>query len=366
MLRTAVHTLKKNVDHLKYGVKKKLNLLDPIIIYPYRSYGFNGKIFLKGRVLEREKVVHGESNGDSTWAKLWRLFKRYESDEIPYAKIKANFKEKSIDFITDDEGFFDEEINYNTKELNIWEKVKYTLLTNPAEPGKKVTAEGEVMIPDENSDFGIISDVDDTIIQSHALSPIKKLRTLAMNTAENRVAFPGVAALYKALTHDQENYKNPLWFISGSSWNLYDLLNDFCRIKNIPQAPFQLRKLGITKQQWVKAATIEYKMKEIRPVMDLMEPLPFIFIGDSGQKDPEIYKKVVEEYPNRVKAIYIRDVSPPKRDKEVKKIAGELKEIGVDMILATDSLEAAKHAFNRSWISQEGFDTVNKEVNEQK
>jgi phosphatidate phosphatase APP1 len=368
MVRATAHILKKKFDHLKYGVKKELNLLDPVIIYPYRSYGYNGKISLKGRVLEKEKVVHSESNGDSTWIKLWRLFKRYESDEVPHAKLRIAFKDRSLEIVTDDEGYFDEVIEYDTSNgLDQWEKADYTLLINPAEPGKKITAEGEVMIPRVDSDFGIISDVDDTIIQSHALSPLKKLKTLAMNTAKTRVAFPGVAALYRALTHDRESYyKNPLWFISGSSWNLYDLLDDFCRIKNIPKAPFQLRKLGVTKQQWVKTATIEYKMQEIRPVMDLMNPLPFILIGDSGQKDPEIYKKVVEEYPERVKAIYIRDVSPPKRDKKVKEIAGELKEMGVDMVLASDSLEAAKHALNRNWITQEGFNTVKREVNEQK
>lgn len=367
MVRSTVHTLKNNFDHAKYKVKKKLNLLDPIIIYPYRSYGYNGKIFLKGRILEKEKVVHGESSGDSAWTKLWRLFKRYESDEIPHAKLRIIFKDKSIDTITDDEGYFHEVIDYNTKELDQWEKVKYILLANPAEPGKKVTAESEIMIPREDSDFGIISDVDDTIIESHALSPLKQIKTLAMNTAENRIAFPGVAALYKALTHHQGNYyKNPLWFISGSSWNLYDLLDDFCHIKNIPKAPFQLRKLGITKDWWIKAATIEYKMREIRPVMDLMEPLPFILIGDSGQKDPEIYKKVVKEYPGRVKAIYIRDITPPERDKKVKKIAVELKEMGIDMILASDSLEAAKHALKKKWITEENFDTVKQEVKEQK
>lgn len=367
MLRTTVHNLKNKFDHVKYHVKKKLNLLDPIIIYPYRSYGYNGKIILQGRVLEKEKVVHGESNGNSTWTKLWRLYKRYESDEVPHAKLNVTFKGKSIDIITDDEGYFKKVIDYQTNELNQWERAKYTLLENPAEPGKEITAEGEIMIPRQDSDFGVISDVDDTIILSHALDPIKKLKTLSMNTAKNRVAFPGVAELYKALTHDQGNYyKNPLWFISGSSWNLYDLLDDFCHIKNIPKAPFQLRKLGVTKQQWVKTATIEYKMKEIRPVMNLMAPLPFILIGDSGQKDPEIYKKVVEEYPGRIKSIYIRDVSPPKRDKKVKKIARELKETGVDMILASDSLEAAKHALSRNWISEEGFSSVKREVNEQK
>ena len=368
-IQKAAHFVKKKFAHLKFYTKKRLNLLDPIIIYPYLSYGYNGKLILRGRVLEKERVIHGqEEENPSIGTKIFRLFKRYESDEIPHASLRISFRDKTIESKTDDEGFYNETITYDASQKpKFWEKVTFTLLDNPSEPGQQVTTEGEVMIPGDESDFGIISDVDDTIIQSHALKPIKKIKTLALKTAENRIAFPGVAEFYSALTKGKgEECKNPLWFISGSSWNLYDLLSEFCRLKNIPKAPFCLRTLGITPNNWVKSATIDHKMDEIRPVMDLMDPLPFILIGDSGQQDPEVYKKVVEEYPGRIKAIYIRDVTDDKRDREVHKIRDELKKENIDMILAEESFEAAKHAFEKKWITQEDLDSIQKEVNESK
>ncbi len=47
-------------------------------------------------------------------------------------------------------------------------------------------------------------------------------------------------------------------------------------------------------------------------------------MGDSGQKDPEIYAEVVAKYPDRIRAIYIRDASADQRDLEVKAIAEQL------------------------------------------
>jgi phosphatidate phosphatase APP1 len=60
---------------------------------------------------------------------------------------------------------------------------------------------------------------------------------------------------------------------------------------------------------------------------------------------------VLEEVPNRIKAIYIRDVTPDTRDAEVRKLAEEVKQHGGELILVQNSLEAAKHAVERGFIS---------------
>lgn len=368
MLDDILHPIEKRFDTLKFQIKKKFNLFDPIFIYPYRSYGYNGKIMLKGRVLERERVVHDDDVEDSLFRNIHRFYKRYESDEIPGVTLELHYKGRRYEATTDDEGFYNLEISYNKSEDHpFWDNVDLKIVDTPAELKGDMTATGEVMLPDLESNFGIISDVDDTIIESHATNLWLKIKTLAFSHANSRIAFPGVASLYRALVKQKENrYKNPLWFISGSSWNLYDLLNRFCQDKNIPKAPFLLRELDIDAEKIIKRDAMTYKLDHLRPLMKLTDPLPFILIGDSGQKDPEIYAKLAEEYPGRIKAIYIRDVTPDKRDKEVQKIAEELKSKKIDMILASDSLEAAKHAMKNNWISQKDFREVEQEIKEEK
>jgi phosphatidate phosphatase APP1 len=79
--------------------------------------------------------------------------------------------------------------------------------------------------------------------------------------------------------------------------------------------------------------------------------LPFVLIGDSGERDPEIYHQIVHEHPERILAIYIRDVTTRERDAEVHKISEELKALGVEMLLVTGTAEAAGHAAGKGLIS---------------
>jgi phosphatidate phosphatase APP1 len=60
---------------------------------------------------------------------------------------------------------------------------------------------------------------------------------------------------------------------------------------------------------------------------------PVVLVGDSGEKDPEVYEQIREEFPGRVKAIYIRDAGRT-----------EDKERFTDMVLFQEASEAAAHA----------------------
>ena len=150
---------------------------------------------------------------------------------------------------------------------------------------------------------------------------------------------------YKALVQD---YNNPLFFISGSSFNLYDLLTHFCQVKEIPKAPFLLRDLGLEKQKWLKKDTQKYKLQYIEQILPLYPEMQFILIGDSGQKDPEIYKQVCEKYPGRIKAVYIREVESAERARQLKNMAQDM---DVEMLLMEHSRDALQHARDKAWIS---------------
>src|SRR3546814_8140010 len=80
-------------------------------------------------------------------------------------------------------------------------------------------------------------------------------------------------------------------------------------------------------------------------MLELYDQFPFVLIGDSGQRDPEIYAQVVREHPGRVAAIYIRDVTRnPERDRGIGILAREVAAGGSTLVVAADSLEMARHA----------------------
>lgn len=346
-LKKIANKAENTFDHVKLKVKDKLNLFDPVIIYPYRGYSDGRKARIHGRILERERMVHSDQElEDTLWNNLRKVWKRYESDEIPGVELEAEFKGIKTTTTSDDEGYFTlcfDGLDENNL-TNGWHKAIIKITHMPYDVDYEEIAYGAIQISKQNNQFGIISDVDDTIIRSEAMNLLKKLRILLTKSARNRVAFEGVDELYRQLT---AGGKNPLFFISGSSYNLYDMLLKFCEYHDIPDAPFILRDLGLDARQWLKMGTMRYKKQHIEHLLDFFDELSFIFIGDSGQKDPEIYLDIYNRFPERVKAIYIRHVYTDKRKQELE----EIKEsTDVPFLIMDHSREALEHASGKGWI----------------
>ncbi|MBT33442.1 MAG: hypothetical protein CMO01_27585 [Thalassobius sp.] len=346
-LKKAIHKAENAWDNAKFIVKNKLDLFDPVIIYPYRGYGNNSVAYLHGRILEKETVIHGdEEREESFWLNLHKVWKRFESDEIPGVMVEGNLAGIECQTVSDDEGYFTLKFE-GLEKLNLqngWHKVSLLVLEIPYDLEFEGQTEGEILICNEQASYGIISDVDDTIIESFANDTFKRLKALTTKDGTSRTPFEGVSELYQGLT---QNYKNPLFFVSGSSYNLYDLLVTFCKHNDIPKAPFLLRDLGLNAKQWIKQGTMPYKLENIERILETYPTMSFILIGDSGQKDPEVYTKILEEYSGRVKAIYIRHVHTEKRKEELLELS---QQISVPFLVMENSNDAIEHAKANGWI----------------
>jgi phosphatidate phosphatase APP1 len=71
---------------------------------PYRGYGTTEQLYLKGRVLQDEGITHG-SETTPIWKNLLNMYRRFESDEIPGARVWASYREQQQEVVADDEGF---------------------------------------------------------------------------------------------------------------------------------------------------------------------------------------------------------------------------------------------------------------------
>lgn len=213
--RTVAHKAEHVFDRVKFKVKDALNLFDPVIIYPYRGYGNGKKAWISGRILEKERMIHDDDQYDHTfWNNLRKIWKRYESDEIPGVKLEGELNGLKAEAVSDQEGYFTmifEGIE-NASLADGWHKAHLKIVGMPYDLEYEESAVAAVRICNQKDCIGIISDVDDTIIKSNAMNAIKKLHVMLSNHAESRVAFEGVSDLYHELTADG---KNPLFFVSG-------------------------------------------------------------------------------------------------------------------------------------------------------
>jgi phosphatidate phosphatase APP1 len=58
----------------------------------------------------------------------------------------------------------------------------------------------------------------------------------------------------------------------------------------------------------------QYKTGVIEPLLKQFPTRRFILIGDSGERDPEIYGALARQFPEQVVKIYIRDVTQEAAD----------------------------------------------------
>ena len=170
----------------------------------------------------------------------------------------------------------------------------------------------EVRVPAADARFGIISDVDDTILETGVQRVGRMIRQTLTGSALTRTSFPGAPELYRDLAAGV----NPVFYVSSSPWNLHAFLVAFLRHREFPMGPVLLRDLLGTH------AGREQKAGRIREVLDLHPQLPFVLIGDSGEADPEIYADIVRAHPGRILAVYIREVRLDPGDGRVEKVSG--------------------------------------------
>jgi phosphatidate phosphatase APP1 len=325
---------------------------DPWMVAGYRSFGSAQRVLVRGRAMENEGITTA-TDSDSLWRNLVNSYRRIEADPLPNAVVRATVGGASVEITADDEGFFAKWIDLPAPVTARDGWVPVTLeLVAPASPGVKVGSEAQVLLAPPTARFITISDMDDTVLQSHVTSLVQAFRTVLLGNARTRLPFPGVAAFYRALHAGASGAEqNPIFYVSSSPWNLYDLLVDFLEHQGIPAGPLTLRDWDLDRSALGSGRLHRFKDGAIREIMSAYPKLPVILVGDSSQQDPEIYRDVVREFPERVLAIYIRDVKrTEERRAAIASLVAEVKAQKSVLVLADDTVAAARHAAEQGFI----------------
>ena len=300
---------------------------------------------------------------------LLNMYKRFESDEVPGARLQVQLPDEVHEVVTDKEGYFVLDLNPKTPVINedLWHPLPLQLSHAPISFQQGLQVHAEVMIPPPDAEYGIISDIDDTIVKTTATDLLAMSRITFLNNARTRLPFAGVAEFYKSLQLGRNGKRNnPFFYVSSSPWNLYDLLKDFLDLNGIPAGPLMLRDFGLNVKPKEESGHMGHKLKEIIQILEAYPHLPFVLVGDSGQEDPKIYQEVVKQFPNRILAIYIRDVMLPERKKIAVDVSESLRTHKVEMVIVENTVEAAEHAASNGLIFTETIPAIEQEKKEDK
>lgn len=356
-------TISNPLMKLKYSYKQCFSLFKKPMIMPFLGYAGENKAVIMGSVIEETKISRHKFPKNK-WKNISDIANRYWGIYIPFVRIKIHYNGDEQIVKANEKGIFETIIELSAKNKNIHDhntEIHYEIMDTIIPSQGKIEAKGNIMYTNENSaQYGVISDIDDTILVSYATSKLRKLYILLLKNAKSRVAFSGITAFYKALRNGtNEEQSNPVFYVSNSDWNLYDLIKDFCDINEIPDGPLILKQhrknlffFGMTKD------VTRHKLQHIRRILNVYGNMKFILIGDSGQHDPEVYTTIAKEYPQRILAIYIRNIGLKSKLLRVEHFAEETQKTGIPMLLVKNTEEAANHAAENEYIFFKGISDV--------
>lgn len=261
--------------------------------------------------LDLKKLSLAEMENFEARTQLFRF------DSVRNKEVKAAFDETtSYKFpATDRHGFSKKKILLDPDNLVLiknsqqqvrWLSFNAVLATNDARHFS-----GQLMLL-PNTGLSVISDIDDTIKDTHVLDR----HELMMNTFVRPFkSIVGMADIYNSLA--KYDARTSFHYISGSPHQLYPVLQDFLRDNEFPKGSLHLRRVKIHEELFAKGSTTQrHKLIEIRALLEQFPQRQFVLIGDSGESDPETYAEAVKAYPKQIIGIYIRDVTGQMADND--------------------------------------------------
>ena len=267
-------------------------------IVPFTGYGMADHVRVLARVVLRPskpKSHLGMYAEQFLNQRGWRNFFRIP---VPNFPVTIEAGEHTIHARTDHAGYIDLHVKRPGLEPG-WHNIAL-------ESAECKTTMAPVQVVSADETFGIISDIDDTIISTW----LPRLFLAAWNsfvmTEGNRQAVAGMARMYQKLLDDHPGA--PLVYVSTGSWDTLPFLNRFMKRHGFPKGPMLLTNFGPSQTAWFRNGR-DHKRYSLFELARDFPNISWLCVGDDGQHDPMLYRQFSELMPDRVRTIAIRELS---------------------------------------------------------
>ena len=275
----------------------------------YDGYGNTKELMVTGRLFADRHLDQVEAK-DGHIKNLVKTSRRFVLREIEQVWVRMTCQEQIIETQTNDEGIF----RATFHPQNLLPGLHTVQVSLSLKNGGKYHAapgEGKFIIHTPDSDkVGIISDIDDTILQTHTTRKIRMLRTVLFSNYKTQLPVAGMNEIFHAIHYGpQGDGYDATHYVSSSPDNLYSRINLFLDYRNFPEGSIDLKNIGLGKENDSIFDHAHYKFKKIRRILESYPQRKFILFGDSGERDPEIYRQIMQTYQERILGVYIHNVN---------------------------------------------------------
>lgn len=296
-----------------------------LVIDPYIGYATPEHLIVRGRVLTQ---LRGSTprDGQSVLQNVRQMISLFLTDEAAGVTVTHD----GTTAVSDEEGYF--QLPLPPGRVPGWHEVQVAI----ADSGAQTAC--PVLVPRPDARFLVVSDIDDTVMQTSAYSLARNLWTTFSGNALTRRIFPDSADLLRQLS---EEGRNPVYYVSSSPWNMHAFLAQVFRQAGLIRGPVFLRDLGLSETQFISAGHGSHKGQSIDLLLNAHPSLPAVLIGDTGQKDASIYADAVRRHPGRISAVLLR-VPADGLSAEDKRDLDALRETGIAVFAASSFAGAAQ------------------------
>lgn len=261
----------------------------------FPGYGGRDWVRVVGRVLIVPPVRRRRPRGEYAGVRGWRSF---AAVPIGFAQVEITVDGVTHSVVADRGGVIDTVIPATLP--SGWQPI--TMSVEDADP---VTTRVFVVGPDV--DFGVISDVDDTVMVTTLPRPFVAAWNSFVLDEHARQPVPGMAVLLERLVRDHAGA--PVVYLSTGAWNVAPTLGRFLRRHLFPSGALLLTDWGPTHDRLFRSGK-EHKRENLRRLAAEFPHIRWMLVGDDGQHDDALYTEFTREFPDRVRAVAIRRLSP--------------------------------------------------------
>lgn len=298
-------------------------------VVPFPGYGGDGWIRVVGRVLILPSAGRKRRGGGSDGVRGWRAFLGIA---VAFATVTVRVGDETHEVVADRGGVVDAVLpvrlapGWQTFEMSV-------------EGGESATA--HTFVVDPSVRFGVVSDVDDTVMVTALPRPLLAAWNSFVLNEHARQPVPGMAVLLERLV--REHPGAPMVYLSTGAWNVAPTLNRFLHRNLFPRGSMLLTDWGPTHDRWFRSGR-KHKEDNLRRLAQEFPQITWLLIGDDGQHDDEIYTQFTAEHPGSVAGVAIRRLTPTEAV-----LAGGRTSVddhsaaGVPWVSAPDGAGLAKH-----------------------
>ena len=299
----------------------------PVRIQPYLGYRNKERLVISARALRSRSSEFGKT---AKWRAMGRMASQFVSHEMAGLDVELEIVSPSGHTsrhraTSNKEGF----IHFDVALLGVWpyeEHPKWEAVTfHWANGHGEQCVDGHVLAPGSATSLALISDIDDTIIETGITANFREVlrnwRRVLQEMPEERILVPGADVFYNALGgndglpkgegHAGDHLaasRRPFFYVSSSPWNLFSYLVAYMQGRGLPLGPIELRDWGLNRETFGSASHGTHKRAAIEGIIATYPELKFALIGDDSQGDLTAFADIAVAKPGRIRAVFIRKV----------------------------------------------------------